>query len=119
MIGSGRGSGRGYDVVVVGLGLAGLVAAVAATSRGARTLVVGRGHGTLRFRTGSIDVLGYRDGRPVAAPGDEVRALAEAEPGHPYALAGDDLAPGLEAVRTAAAAAHVTLEGSLAGNRLV
>jgi len=119
MIGSGRGSGRGYDVVVVGLGLAGLVAAVAATSRGARTLVVGRGHGTLRFRTGSIDVLGYRDGRPVAAPGDEVRTLAEAAPEHPYALAADGLAPGLEAVRAATAAAGLALVGSLDANRLV
>jgi glycerol-3-phosphate dehydrogenase subunit B len=103
-------------VVVVGLGLAGLVAALSAAARGARTLVVGRGHGTLRFRPGGVDVLGYRDGRPVAAPGDEVRALPA---GHPYALAGDALAPGLEAVRAAAAAAGLTLEGSLAGNRLV
>jgi glycerol-3-phosphate dehydrogenase subunit B len=114
-----RRRGGGYDVVVIGLGLAGLVAALAAAGRGASTLAVGRGHGTLRFRTGSIDVLGYRAGRLVASPGDEVRALAEEARDHPYALAGDDLAPGLEAVRAAAAAADVTFEGSLAGNRLV
>jgi glycerol-3-phosphate dehydrogenase subunit B len=106
-------------VVVVGLGLAGLVAALAAAGRGARTLAVGRGYGTLRFRTGAVDVLGYMDGRPVASPGDEVRALADAVPEHPYALAGADLAPGLEAVRAAAAAAGLALEGTLAGNRLV
>lgn len=111
--------GGGYDVVVVGLGLAGLVAALAAAGRGARPLVVGRGHGTLRFRPGAIDVLGYRDGRLVAAPGQEARALAAAAPDHPYALAGDDLAPGLEAVRSAAAAADLTLEGTLAANRLI
>ena len=47
-----------YDVVVVGLGLAGLVAGLAAASRGASVLVAGKGYGTLRFRTGTIDVLG-------------------------------------------------------------
>ena len=47
-----------YDVVVIGLGLAGLIAGLAATSRGARTLLVGKGYGTLRFRSGTIDVLG-------------------------------------------------------------
>jgi glycerol-3-phosphate dehydrogenase subunit B len=111
-----RRSPAGYDVVVVGLGLAGLVAGLAAAGRGARTLVVGRGHGTLRFRPGAIDVLGYRDGRPVTSPGEEVRALPA---GHPYSLAADALEPGLEAVRAAAAAAGLTLEGSLAVNRLV
>jgi glycerol-3-phosphate dehydrogenase subunit B len=114
-----RRKGGGYDVVVVGLGLAGLVAGLAAAGRGASTLVVARGHGTLRFRTGAIDVMGYRDGRPVASPADEARAIAEAASEHPYALAGDDLAPGLEAVRAAAAAAGLTLEGTLAANRLV
>lgn len=108
-----------YDVVVIGLGLAGLVAALAATGRGARTLVVGRGHGTLRFRPGSIDVLGYWAGQPVDAPAAALEALARVEPDHPYAVAGDDLAAGLAAVRAAAAAAGVRLEGSLDRNLLV
>src|SRR5438270_6391368 len=98
-----------YDVVVVGLGLAGLVAALAARGRGARTLVVGRGYGTLRFRPGTIDVLGYWRGRPVEAPGLRVAAVAATERRHPYALAGGDLAPALEAVRGAAAAAGLAL----------
>lgn len=108
-----------YDVVVVGLGLAGLVAATAARAGGARTLVVGRGYGTLRFRPGTIDVLGYWEGRPVEMPGIRVAAVAAAERRHPYALAGGDLAPALEAVRGAAAAAGLALEGSLDGNQLV
>src|SRR5207253_3965252 len=87
-----------YDVVVVGLGLAGLVAGLAAASRGASVLVVGKGHGTLRFRTGTVDVLGYREGRLVTSPGAEVRELADAHPDHPYALAQADLADGLAAV---------------------
>jgi glycerol-3-phosphate dehydrogenase subunit B len=108
-----------YDVIVVGLGLAGLVAGLAAASRGATVLVTGKGHGTLRFRTGTIDVLGYRDGRPVASPADEVRELADAHPGHPYALAQADLADGIAAVRAAAAASGLVLHGELTANVLI
>lgn len=108
-----------YDVVVVGLGLAGLVAALAASGRGARTLVVGRGYGTLRFRPGAIDVLGYWAGRPVTAPAAALAAVARARPEHPYALAGRDLEPGMAAVRAAGAAAGLALEGSLERNQLV
>src|ERR1700716_3171850 len=108
-----------YDVVVIGLGLAGLVAALAAVSRGARTLLVGKGHGTLRFRSGTIDVLGYWEGRRVASPAQQLPALASERPEHPYARAGADLEPALEAVRAAARATGLDLGGSLAANRLL
>jgi glycerol-3-phosphate dehydrogenase subunit B len=108
-----------YDVVVVGLGLAGLVAGLAATSRGARTLLVGKGHGTLRFRSGTIDVLGYRDGRQVGSPGAGLAALAAERPDHPYALAGGELGAALEALQATARGAGLDLGGSLEANRLV
>jgi glycerol-3-phosphate dehydrogenase subunit B len=108
-----------YDVVVVGLGLAGLVAGLAASSRGARTLVVGKGHGTLRFRSGTVDVLGHWAGQPVASPTGGLAAVSAERGDHPYALAGADLEPGLQVVRSAAAEAGIELGGSLAANRLV
>jgi glycerol-3-phosphate dehydrogenase subunit B len=108
-----------YDVVVVGLGLAGLVAGLAATSRGARTLLVGKGHGTIRFRSGTVDVLGYWAGRPVSSPGDDLTTLAVERRDHPYALAGRELGAALEAVQATASAAGLDLGGSLETNRLV
>jgi glycerol-3-phosphate dehydrogenase subunit B len=108
-----------YDVVVVGLGLAGLVAGLAAASRGASVLVAGKGYGTLRFRTGTIDVLGYRDGHRVESPATELPLLAGSGAPHPYALARSDLPDGLAAVRQAAMAVGVTLRGDLAANQLI
>src|SRR5205807_9750322 len=102
-----------YDVVVVGLGLAGLVAGLAAASRGATVLVTRKGYGTLRFRTGTVDVLGYREGRLVTSPAAEVRELAHAHPDHPYALAQSELADGLAAVRAAAAASGLVPQGEV------
>jgi glycerol-3-phosphate dehydrogenase subunit B len=108
-----------YDVVVVGLGLAGLVAALGASSKGARTLLVGKGHGTMRFRSGTIDVLGYWDDHFVSSPAAGLTTLASEQPDHPYALAGAELGAGLEAVQATANAAGLDLGGSLDANRLV
>jgi glycerol-3-phosphate dehydrogenase subunit B len=106
-------------VVVIGLGLAGLLAGLAAAGHGARTLVTGMGHGTLRLRAGTVDVLGYRSGRMVSSPATAMAALVAAMPRHPYALARDDLRPGLEAIRSATAAAGLELAGSLESNQLI
>jgi glycerol-3-phosphate dehydrogenase subunit B len=108
-----------YDVVVVGLGLAGLMAGLVATSGGARTLLVGKGHGTLRFRSGTIDVLGYWNDRSLRSPAEGLPAVAAERPNHPYALAGQDLGSGLEVIRTTAGAAGLALDGSLEANRMV
>jgi glycerol-3-phosphate dehydrogenase subunit B len=81
--------------------------------------VAGKGYGTLRFRTGTIDVLGYRDGHRVESPAADLPLLAGARPPHPYALAQADLPEGLAAVRGAAAAAGVTLRGDLDANQLI
>src|SRR2546421_7158427 len=104
-----------YDVVVIGLGLAGLMAGLGATSGGARTLLVGKGHGTLRFRSGTIDVLGYWNDRSLSSPAEGLPAVAAERPNHPYALAGQGLGSGLEAIRTTAGAPRRGLDGSPEG----
>ncbi|MGH7776695.1 MAG: anaerobic glycerol-3-phosphate dehydrogenase subunit GlpB [Candidatus Dormibacterales bacterium] len=108
-----------YDVLVVGAGLAGLVAGLAAARRGARTLVLAQGFGTIPFRSGTVDVLGYLDGAPVESPAADVAALSKAHPGHPYGVCGEGLEPALDLVLEAAMALGLGLEGSLRENRLV
>lgn len=51
-----------YDVIVVGAGFSGLIAAVRARERGRKVLVLARGHGLLALSSGCIDILGYLPG---------------------------------------------------------
>jgi glycerol-3-phosphate dehydrogenase subunit B len=74
------------DAVVVGVGLAGLTAAVRLAEGGARVLVLAKGVGATHLGPCTIDVLGYAPER-VERPGDALAALPE---DHPYALVGRD-----------------------------
>ncbi|WP_327052751.1 glycerol-3-phosphate dehydrogenase subunit GlpB [Halomicrococcus gelatinilyticus] len=77
------------DVVVVGGGLAGMTAALAAAREGADVRVVTKAESTLRQASGLVDVLGYlpdADG-PVVDPFDAVDRLP---PEHPYRRVGVD-----------------------------
>ena len=80
------------DVVVIGAGLAGLTAAIAAAESGARVHVLAKGHAATHWGPGGIDVAGI----PAApTPRDGIRLLA-AQPGHPYAFLGEDVAEALD-----------------------
>ncbi|TMT87272.1 glycerol-3-phosphate dehydrogenase subunit GlpB [Haloterrigena sp. H1] len=82
------------DVLVIGGGLAGTTAALAAADEGAQVRLVSYKQSTLRHASGLIDVLGYTptgDGPLV----DPFGALADLPEGHPYERVG------LEAVREA------------------
>jgi glycerol-3-phosphate dehydrogenase subunit B len=81
-----------HDVVVVGTGLAGLTAAVRLAEGGARVLVLAQGVGATHLSAGTIDILGYAPER-VERPAEALRALVDAQPGHPYALVGADAVP--------------------------
>jgi glycerol-3-phosphate dehydrogenase subunit B len=78
-----------HDVVVVGTGLAGLVAAVRIAESGARVLVVAKGVGATHLSPGTIDVLGYAGAR-VDRPIDALGPMLEADPGHPYRHVGPE-----------------------------
>ena len=77
------------DVVVVGGGLAGMTAALAAAREGADVRVVTKAESTLRQASGLVDVLGYLpdEGGPVVDPFD---AVARLPPDHPYRRVGVD-----------------------------
>lgn len=76
------------DVVVVGGGLAGWAAALAARDAGASVRLVSDGQSTLRHASGLVDVLGYSpsgDG-PLVDPFEELASLPDE---HPYAIVGE------------------------------
>ena len=75
------------EVLVIGGGLAGLSAGIAAAREGAEVIVVSATESTLRQASGLIDVLGYptRTTGPVSDPFAAISALPDA---HPYRLLG-------------------------------
>ena len=76
------------DLLVIGAGLSGLVAAITAARQGMHTRIVATGMGAMHWTPGTIGVLGYLPGEkdPVKAPLEALDALAQARPGHPYTL---------------------------------
>ncbi|HWR37926.1 MAG TPA: anaerobic glycerol-3-phosphate dehydrogenase subunit GlpB [Patescibacteria group bacterium] len=77
---------REYDVIVVGGGLAGLIAAAGAAGRNKKVLMLTKGAGTLAIGGGSVDLLGYvGEGRPLASP---EQGLTELPDTHPYSKIG-------------------------------
>lgn len=78
------------DLIVIGAGLTGLVAAYTAAKAGLKVQVIAQGLGALHWNAGTVDVLGYYpDERTlVDHPLETIQSLAKAQPQHPYALLG-------------------------------
>lgn len=76
------------DVLIAGSGMAGLMAALAAASRGASVAVVSEGMGCLAISGGNIDLLGYdAKGALLDDPWEGIKSLPN---DHPYSLLGED-----------------------------
>ncbi|ERH08091.1 MAG: glycerol-3-phosphate dehydrogenase, anaerobic, B subunit [Halonotius sp. J07HN4] len=75
------------DVIVIGGGLAGSIAALEAADGDATVRLITHKKSTLRHASGLIDVLGYLDeAEPVADP---FAAISELPDEHPYSIAGE------------------------------
>ncbi len=112
----------GLDVLVIGAGLAGLVAAWQAAWRGQKTRLIAKGWGTTHWGSGCIDFLGYDSPeatRPVDSPLQGIRTLSSSNPQHPYALAGEALlAEAISEFQALSTEAGYPLHGSLDKNWL-
>lgn len=85
-----------FDVLVIGAGAAGAMAALAAADAGASVCVLARGYGATAQSPGVVDVCGqFSNGAVVTEPLTGVRDLVETQERHPYALLGskDSQAP--------------------------
>lgn len=80
-----------YDVVVIGAGLGGIMAALSSAGKGKRVLLVGRGMGIITIFTGTIDILGYYphgSAEPLKSPLEGIERIINEDPDHPYTKIG-------------------------------
>ena len=106
-------TGREYDVIVVGAGLAGVTAALRAADRGGNVLLLSAGAGVMTISSGSIDVLGVAGGEVVS--GDPFARFDRLDPAHPYALIGSgEAAAAVDFIAARAAEAGLPLRVSAA-----
>lgn len=75
-----------YDLIIIGLGLSGLMAAKTAVEMGKKVLIVGKGTGSLCLFSNTIDLLGNIPGKTGISDGLSI--WIKAHPGHPYSKVG-------------------------------
>ncbi len=77
------------DLVVVGAGLSGLMAAYSAAQAGMKVKIINKGLGANHWSAGTVDFLGYisaAEAQAIQHPFDALDQLIENNPEHPYAL---------------------------------
>lgn len=80
-----------YNVIVVGAGFSGLVAAAKAAEMGKKVLIISKGQGDVNLTSGCIDILGClpNSNRICSVHTDRnLQLLVEQFPEHPYAKVG-------------------------------
>ncbi len=77
-----------YDLIVIGMGLSGLMAAKTAADAGQKVLIVGKGTGSLGLFSNTIDLLGDLPGQMTATEG--LAQWIQTNPHHPYSTLGPD-----------------------------
>ncbi len=75
-----------YDLIVIGMGLSGLMAAKTAAAAGQKVLIVGKGMGSLCLFSNTIDVLGESPTTVKITEG--LSQWIEEHPSHPYSKTG-------------------------------
>ena len=78
------------DLLIIGGGMAGLVAGTVASEAGLPTLLVRKGQSATAYSSGAIDVIGYVPDfiEPFSSPEEGLLAIAALYPLHPYAVVG-------------------------------
>ncbi|MCW5853000.1 MAG: glycerol-3-phosphate dehydrogenase subunit GlpB [Anaerolineae bacterium] len=111
------------DIIVIGAGFAGLMAAYRAAERGARVTLLAKGVGTTHWASGGIDVLGYHpidNPWAVENPREALLRLIADEPTHPYAHVNlDDVQASLDTLQRVARTHDLYYVGSLDRNFLL
>ncbi len=111
------------DLIVIGAGFAGLMAAYRAAERGARVTLLAKGVGTTHWASGAVDVLGYHpidNPWAVENPAEAIPRLVADEPAHPYAHVGlDDVQGSLDTLQRVAQTHDLAYVGRLDRNFLL
>ena len=85
------------DLLVIGGGMAGLVAGSVASEAGLSTILLRKGQSATAFSSGAIDVIGYlpEATEPFTSPKEGLTAIAGLYPLHPYSILGygEDIEP--------------------------
>ena len=75
-----------YDIIIIGMGLSGLMAAKTAAEAGRKVLIVGRGTGSLCLFSNTIDLL--KDLPKTTSAGNGLSQWITNHPQHPYSKVG-------------------------------
>ena len=74
-----------FDTIIIGGGLAGLVAGIKLTSEGQKCAIISSGQSALHFFSGSFDLLGYNGTKEIDNP---IEAISDLDAKHPYSKMG-------------------------------